>query len=101
MVRTPRTSNTGGIFSIPVWGTKISQAESASNVPLKKITHIHIYSKPTPTPQLCFGFSRAFTNIICTMFIYLPPQCKHHGIFFFLVPVVRYLQDLVTVPGMF
>lgn len=80
VVWTPLACNTRGMFSIPVWGTKISQAAECKQCALKKITHTHIYSKPTPTPQLCL-FSQSIyqhhTHCVCLL-----PQCQHHGIFF-------------------
>ena len=61
--------------------------------------HIYIYiANPLP-PLNCACFPRAFINIIHTMFIYFL-NVNIMG-FFFLVPVMWYPQDLITVPGMF
>ena len=87
------------MFSIPVWGTKISQAAECKQCAPPKL-HIYIYiANPLP-PLNCACFPRAFINIIHTVFIYFL-NVNIMGFFFFLVPVMWYPQDLVTVPGMF
>ena len=92
-----------GAYFLSLFGELRSRKLRVQAMCPRKKLHIYIYTaNPLPPLNSALVFPEHLpTSYTLCLFIYLLNVNIMVFCFFFLVPVMRYLQDLVTVPGIF